>query len=79
MAVGARVISVRGSKLDSDFVAASQVRIGYLRVGNLKRRLVLDVEYKLGLGEFGLAPVPASQSMLLGLEVYAVPVLEDLA
>lgn len=79
MAVGARVIGVGGGKLDGDFVAAGQVRVGHLRVGDLEGGLVLDVENQLGLGEFRLAPVPASQGVFLALQVYAIPVLKDLA
>ena len=66
------------SELDGDFVATRQVGVGDLRVGNLKGWSVLDVERELRLSEFGLAPVPSSEGVLLVLEVRAVPVLEEL-
>ena len=79
MAVGTSIIGIRGGKLNGDLVATGQVGVGNLGVRDLECGFVLDVENELGLGEFGLAPVPASQGMLLGLEVYAIPVLKDLA
>ena len=78
MAIGAGVISVGSGKLDGDLVPTGQVGVGNLGVGDLECGFVLDVENELGLGKLGLAPVPASQGVFLGLEVYAVPVLEDL-
>lgn len=73
------VAILRQRHLHGDFVAASQVGVANLRVGELERGAVLYVERDFGLGEFGLAPVPAAQSVLFALEGGAVPVLEHLA
>jgi len=80
LAVRAGVVGVlRQRHFDGDLIPAGEVCVSDLGVRQLEGRLVLDAERELGLGELGLAPVPASQGVLLGLENGAVPVLEDLA
>lgn len=49
------------SKLDSDFILSGKVGVGDFGIWNLERRTVLNVERELGLGEFGLAPVPSTK------------------
>ena len=70
--------SGRESKFHRHFILSRQVGVGDLRVGDFKGRSVLDVEGELGLGELGLAPVPASQGMLAVLDVDSVPDFEGL-
>lgn len=79
VAVRSRVILVRGREFDGDLVASGEVGVGYLGVGDLEGGLVLDVEDELGLAKLGLAPVPPPQGVFFGLEVDAVPELEELA
>jgi hypothetical protein len=74
-----RLASLAYRELDGDLVAAGEVRVADLRVGDLEGGAVLHVERQLGLLELSLAPVPAAQRVFLVLEVGAVPVLEDLA
>lgn len=70
--------SGREGKFHRHFILSRQVGVGDLGVGNFKGRSVLDVEGELGLGELGLAPVPASQGMLAVLDVDSVPNFEGL-
>lgn len=50
LASRARVVGVlRQRQFDGDLIAACEVRVGNLRIGNLKGGLVLDVEDELGL------------------------------
>ncbi len=80
MAVGARVLSVRRQReLYGHLVLSGQVRVRYLRVGDLESGATLDVERHLGLAKLGLAPIPPAESMFLVLEIDAVPQLERLA
>ena len=79
MSVRARVILVGSGEFNSYFVTAGQVCIVDLGIGNLEGRLILNIEDKLGLTKLRLAPVPASQCMFLGIQINAIPVLEDLA
>lgn len=66
LAVSTRVAGVKWkSHLDSNLIAASQVGVANLRVGQLKRWLVLNAKGDFGLGEFGFAPIPASKGVLL--------------
>lgn len=79
VSTGAWVVLVGRGELDGNLVATCQVGVGYLGVRDLEGGLVLNVEDQFGLAELGLAPVPPAQRVLFGLEVYAVPVFEDLA
>jgi hypothetical protein len=79
VAICAGIVGVDGqSHFDSNLIATSQVGVANLRIRDLESRAILDVECELGLGEFGLAPIPTPQGMLFVLEDRAVPVLEDL-
>lgn len=73
------VAILRQGHLDGDLVAASQVGVANLGVGQLKRRAVLHAECDFRLCKLGLAPVPAAQGVLLLLKRSAVPILENLA
>ena len=79
MAVCPCVILVGGGELNGDFVAASQVGVGNLGVGNLEGGLVLNVESHLSSTELRFAPVPTSERVLFGLQRDAEPDLERLA
>ena len=72
-------ITSRQRELDRDLILSRQVGVRDLRIRNLKRRSVLDIERKLRLAKLGLSPVPPLQSMFLWLKSRTIPVLKDLA
>jgi hypothetical protein len=70
---------LRGEReIDGDLVLTCQIRVGDLSIWHLEGGAVRDIEGELSLAKIGFAPVPATQGMLLGVQIDAVPVLEDL-
>lgn len=78
MSICIRAVVGGGGEVDRYLVLARQVCVGDFGIRDLKCRAIGNIERQLGLSELSLAPVPATERMLLALEIDAVPELEKL-